>query len=282
MRKLLSIFKCGMATALFSTIAFSAEAQTSAPSGISMNTIKNGNTRYPPSDAFVELLQRSAYLTKPETLHYLHHFPAIVFRAMSHYYLVQRNGTSCSLATATMILNTVRDIQSHQRLDKPATQNEVLEMVNNPLWDAATADDGPGVTLEQCGQLLKEMFAAYNIKGVSVEIVYVNDKSETMRKTIHQDLVDINNANNGTTLLALNFDDRTFINFDIDVGHISPVGGYDPVTGLVLILDVDREWTGPYWISEETMLDGMNTLNQSEDLSKPTYRGYVRIRIESP
>ena len=176
-----------------------------------------------------------------------------------------------------MLLNTIRDIQFGHHLDRPATQNEVLEMVNDPVWDAATADDGPGVDLDHFGILLKEMFVAYKLQGITVEVIHVDDKSEKTRQQIHRNLLDIENGDGAVTLLALNFDDRCFINANVDVGHISPVGAYDLLTRLVLVFDVDREWTGPYWITEEMLLNGLNTVNKDVKGTTPTYRGYVRI-----
>ena len=40
--------------------------------------------------------------------------------------------------------------------------------------------------------------------------------------------------------------------------HISPVGAYDGTTRRVLILDVDREWYSPYWVSDEDLLATCN------------------------
>ena len=256
--------------ALFGSLSAEPLAQRS-------QTVTNGNIVYPPSSGFVDVLQRSEYLFQSQTKSYLQHSRALIFHAMSPYYAIQRNNTSCSLATATMILNTVRAILSHRHLDAPATQNEILEMVNDPLWDSATADEGPGVTLDQLGQLLQKMFHVYEIEGVSLEVVHVDDKSEKTRQTLHQDLMDLAHEKQETTLLALNFDDRCFISCKDNEGHISPVGAYDPHTGLALVFDVDREWTGPYWITEETLLNGLNTL----DSSGQKYRGYVRIRLPS-
>lgn len=247
----------------------------------SSTTIRNGDLAYPPSFAMIDVLQRSGYLSLPETQKYLQQYKAPLFRLLSPYYIVQRNGTSCSLATATMILNAARQSLNPNELAKPATQNEVLEMVNDPLWDAATGDEGPGVTLEQYGFFLRKMFASYGLKKVEVEVVYVQDTSEETKRKIHEDLLATANEHETKVFLALDFDDATFISIPISLGHISPVGGYDPSTKLVLILDVDREWTGPYWISEETMIKGLNTLDETEGLTKPTYRGYIRITLPS-
>jgi len=276
-RNFLSTVTAGM---LFAALVFSTETTSTPPPPPS--TIKNGNTAYPPSHAFIEILQRSGYLFKPETERYLQNYNALVFHAMSPYYVVQRNNSSCSLATATMLLNTIREIQSHQHVDTPATQNEVLERVKIPLWNDQTADDDqPGVdSVVQFGQFLKQMFSAYKIDGISVDVIQVKDKSEETRQRIHQDLLALSNENAITTLLALNFDDRSFINANEDSGHISPVGGYDPLTRLGLVLDVDRQWTGPYWLTEEAMVNGLNTIDTDENNSLSTYRGYIRIRLK--
>ena len=69
--------------------AFSADVAEITPF-ISPRTIKNGSIVYPSSQAYVDLLQRSGYLFKPETENYLQHFRAPVFHALSPYYVVQR------------------------------------------------------------------------------------------------------------------------------------------------------------------------------------------------
>src|SRR5438445_9635091 len=102
------------ASSLFSYASKTADSISLQQSpDISQKTIQNGNQVYPPSSAFAELLQRSAYITKPETQKYLKTYRAPLFQTLTPYYVVQRNGTSCSLATATMILNAVREIQSN-------------------------------------------------------------------------------------------------------------------------------------------------------------------------
>lgn len=264
----------------YSFISFSSGiAQESFRQGCSEATIERGEVCYPPSHAFMEVLQRSAYLVQPQTQRYLQKSPALMFHLLSPYYTVQRNGTSCSLASATMVLNAVRELRLQRPLEKAASQNEVLEKVNDPLWLEATKDEGPGVTLEQYAVFLNKMFTAYGVGGVSVECLYVENRSEALLQQIHGDLMAVGDDKQVTTFLLLDFDDATFIQVPTTFGHISPIGAYDAENHLVLILDVDREWTGPYWITEKTLIDGLNTLDGTEGLTKPTYRGYIRIRV---
>ena len=44
---------------------------------------------------------------------------------------------------------------------------------------------------------------------------------------------------------------------DWDGPHISPIAAYDAERRRVLILDVDRQWYGPYWTSDEKLLEAM-------------------------
>jgi hypothetical protein len=46
--------------------------------------------------------------------------------------------------------------------------------------------------------------------------------------------------------------------------HISPIGAYDAASGRVLVLDIDREYYGPYWVSVEQLLIAVSA-------STPTY-----------
>ena len=63
---------------------------------------------------------------------------------------------------------------------------------------------------------------------------------------------------------------------DAEAGHISPVGAYDPSTQRVLILDSDRKWYEPYWVSEKTFLRGIST----RDSESKQNRGLVVVRLK--
>jgi hypothetical protein len=57
------------------------------------------------------------------------------------------------------------------------------------------------------------------------------------------------------------------------VGHFAPVAAYDARLGRVLILDPDRQWYEPYWVSDQTLLAGMAT----KDPQAKRARGYLWI-----
>lgn len=244
---------------------------------LSMSSVENGREIFPPSYAFVDILQRSGYIYLPETQSYFQTHPAPQYDLLTTYYTVQRNDTSCSVAACAMVLNSLKEIKEGKRLEKIASQNEILEMVNDPLWDRATSDEGTGVTLEQYATFLRKCFKAYGIQDVSVEVVYVENQSEQVEKRLTQDLIDATTILG--TFLLFDFEQSMLINSNYPIGHISPVGGYDAKTNRVLVLDVDRVWTGPYWVNEKRLLEAMNTYDETEGLSKPTYRGYIKVKL---
>jgi hypothetical protein len=74
--------------------------------------------------------------------------------------------------------------------------------------------------------------------------------------------------------LISNFNQKVFTD-DSEVGHFAPVGAFDPEKSRVLILDPDREYYEPYWVSVNDFIDGMNTKDSSGD----QYRGYLSITL---
>lgn len=254
------------------------QAQVQLDQGISAATLRNGNLAYPPSLSFSDVLLRSGYLSQAETQEFMHSNSSLYWMRLAPYYTVQRNNTSCSLATATMILNCILEIQ-HPGQTKVFSQNEVLEQVGEGLWNFATTDEGPGVTLDQYFCFLQKMLATFGVEGAQVERIFVENLSPDTVEEIHADLLAIADHKATPTFLLADFEDAIYLGIDLYVGHISPVGGYDPEKQRVLIMDTDRLWNGPYWISEATFLQGMNTLDQTEGLTRPTYRGYIKITL---
>jgi len=58
--------------------------------------------------------------------------------------------------------------------------------------------------------------------------------------------------------------------------HISPIGAYDEARQRVLILDVDRVWYSPYWVSDEDLLMAINHATKSHGAG-----GLIHIHFDS-
>ena len=47
------------------------------------------------------------------------------------------------------------------------------------------------------------------------------------------------------------------------VGHVAPVAAFDAKAGRVLVLDTDRDYYEPYWVSEAAFIRSMNTVDKA-------------------
>lgn len=202
--------------------------------------------------------------------------PAPDFWSLIGYYIPQFNGAACSAASVTMVLNAARAHLSQTVDDKRVTQTDLVEKVNVHHWkerlSAAGFEGEHGLSLELLGQVTEAAFKEYGFKKVLVKVVHVTDASPQTRRQMIRDLRQ--NEKTDRDFVIANFNQRFFTD-DADVGHISPVAAFDEQNQKVLILDPDREYYEPYWVSVDTLLSGMATL----DASAKSHRGYIIVRV---
>lgn len=198
--------------------------------------------------------------------------PAPDFWALIPYYAAQANEASCSVASVVMVLNASRRSKELGSEEKLISQKELLKRVNDPMWKRnAEGMLARGVTLDQLGKLIEKSFTSYGLKGVRAEVFHA-DASPELAAKLHAMLV--TNEKSAKDFIIANFDQEVFTG-DTHVGHIAPVAAYDEVKKRVLVLDPDREWYEPYWVSEETFLKGMMT----QDRQAGKNRGWVWVRV---
>lgn len=204
---------------------------------------------------------------------YVRKSPAPDFWALMPYYAAQDNDAMCSVASTAMVVNASRSGRKLGSDDELATQKELLKRVKNESWvKGVTGMLARGVTLDQLGPIVKESLEAYGVAGATVEVVHAEDLSEGMRKRLRAALTA--NEKSARDFIIANFDQKVFTG-DAQVGHIAPVGAYDASARRVLVLDPDRQWYEPYWVSEETFLKGMTT----RDSQSGKNRGYVWVKL---
>ncbi len=190
------------------------------------------------------------------------------FWALIPYYAPQQTGSSCSVAAATMVVNAAR-VGHVLRAEEPlATEAQVIKNSKSTAWRFSVGLMGRGVLLDDLGGYLTSGLAGYDAKPKWVEMIHANPDS---RLKIHQILVEM--EKNPKEFLIANFVQGVYTG-DAPVGHFAPVGAYDSENQRVLILDPDREWYEPYWVSEDVFFKGMNTVDQS---AKGAYRGLIRV-----
>ncbi len=191
-----------------------------------------------------------------------------LFSRLISSYVPQQNEHSCSLASITMLVNSLRAARS-----KPVTQAELLDIVGDDAWRSAVGPDGEGVPLQRLAGLVERSLMTFEIERVALEVVHVDRVSETARAKVRQVLNGV--ARSPNQFLLANFLQSVYVGTQAAIGHHAPVAGYDACRRRVFILDPDRHLYGPYWVSEDRFLEGMATCDESCGTS----RGYVSVRI---
>ena len=200
------------------------------------------------------------------------HSASYAYRSLSPYYVQQENESSCSLATITMIVNAL--LSQTATNFTPQTQKEVLERSHDRTWTKAVARGGPGITLNQCASILKKVLRAYGLHVPRVDVRHVSHPHPS-KGLLHKALHLLASKKRLRCLLIANFDQSILIPIGTPVGHFSPLGDYNISSRHVLVMDVDREWTGPYWVKRSRLLRSLHTV----DTDSRIYRGYLAIWI---
>jgi len=195
--------------------------------------------------------------------------------ALSPYYVPQVNGKSCSVASVAMVLNAARKNQEFTSDDQLITHESLLKNAKDQKWSDAVnlIKPGGGITLDELKTNVEESLNAYGFKNFSVK-AYHMENTKASKEELHKNLVE--NEKSANDFIIINFVQGVFTG-DADIGHISPIGGFDEKRKRVLVMDVDREWYEPYWVSEAVLADGMAT----QDKTSGVNRGYLYIKLDS-
>src|SRR3569623_1127476 len=101
---------------------------------------------------------------------YIQKNPAPAYWALSPYLLHQHTDCSCSLATATMLLNGARAMDGVSRIGQFVSERGLLERMADPEWERGiTPPDGGGASLVELRDKLERALALYGLSGWSVE-----------------------------------------------------------------------------------------------------------------
>jgi hypothetical protein len=198
--------------------------------------------------------------------------------AMAGYYVPQFNGYACSVASVTMVLNAARAGIAKTSDDKLILQQALLDAVNVENWKDRLSDGGHNGkhgmhNLEQLAAVTEASFRTHGFPKAVVTVVRVKDGSAKSRAMVRKALVA--NERSAHDFIIANFNQQKFTD-DSDAGHIAPVAAFDATRDRVLMFDPDRDWYEPYWISLDTFVAGMATLDSGAGAN----RGFVLVRVE--
>ncbi|MCX5880418.1 MAG: hypothetical protein NTU74_00920 [Deltaproteobacteria bacterium] len=199
---------------------------------------------------------------------------------LAPFYIPQINEISCSVASVTMVLNgIIRAGHNLKAEDINVTQAKLIERINALNWKDRVTPGGVngerGLKLDQLEIVVKEALLQYEVSNFEIDRIEVANVDATTLKKFRHDLA----ANEDSGM------DYILIHFVQDVvteaqggpyPHISPIGAYDKVHKRVLVMDVDRDWYEPYWVSDKRLL-----LAMSKKTERFGFGGYLWIRVKS-
>jgi len=182
--------------------------------------------------------------------------------ALFRHHVKQFHESSCSVASVVSIINAI--LQKDRPLNlPPITQQEILEKVRAAHWKERMGAKGyrgrKGLPLAVLAQVVRASLGAYGIDYQYLDTVQAQggDKlSGPIRKTLVARLEQFETR--GNCLILAHFDQGSFVR-ELNIPHISPVGGFDPKTLKITLLDVDQSQPHPYEISFDTFYRGIST-----------------------
>lgn len=205
--------------------------------------------------------------------------PAPDFWALIGFYVPQFNGAACSVASLSAVVNAARATRGLRTgsEDANAQQSKLLDDVKVEDWKSRVmtllSNGYPmGIHLDALAQVAQAALRQYGFPHATAEAIHANDTSEATLQKIRGVLSQ--NEKSADDFLLSNFDQIVFTD-DAHAGHIAPVGAYDAARKRVLILDPDREYYEPYWVSDVTFVKGLATADKSAGKN----RGLVWIKL---
>jgi len=204
---------------------------------------------------------------------YIQRNPAPAYWALSPYLIHQHTDASCSLATATMLLNGARAIEGQAEIGRFVSERGLLERMADPDWEKEiTPPNGNGISLLALGEKLVKALRLYELPHWQVDLCTISAADAAASEAFRAQLVAMEAK--GDRLIAGNYHLATTYGDQWDVGHFSPVGAYDGATDRVLLLDVWKADYEPCWLPLARLVEGMT--QRSASTGNP--RGYLALR----
>ena len=206
------------------------------------------------------------YGSQATRLHDSHEFiaknAAPDYWAISPYYIPQQDEGACILASFTMTLNALRASDALTASDELISQPKLLKDIQDET--AAKRfyiNHGKSISLDEMADLFKKASADLIHKTVRVDVLHADATDPKFAAKLEKILIE--NEKSAKNFIVANFL-QSELTGDPEgaMGHVSPVAAYDAKTKRVLIMDPDRQYYEPYWVSLDTFIKGLNTLDK--------------------
>jgi hypothetical protein len=194
---------------------------------------------------------------------YFSHHVAPDFWALSPYYVSQQDEGACILASFAMTLNALRADEKLTAADELILQPKLLKAISADGGPAKRfyIDHGKSVTLDEMAPLFQKAAKLLIHKNVQVDVLHADAADPKFGAKLEKLLIE--NEKSAHNFIIANFLQSEFTGDpEGAVGHASPIAAYDAKTKRVLILDPDRQYYEPYWVTLSAFIKGLNTLDK--------------------
>ena len=178
------------------------------------------------------------------------------------HYVRQFHESSCSVASVACVVNTLLEHQGRLPA-RPVTQQDLLNRVTAAHWKQRMGPNGyrgrRGLPLPVLGQVVTASLQVFDIDHQGVDVVPATrdpEKTAVFLRTLKSRLARFERSGDG--IIIAHFDQGSLVP-DLNIPHISPVGGFDPDTGGVTLLDVDTSQPCPYTVPFDRFFRAIST-----------------------
>ncbi|MBU0991005.1 MAG: phytochelatin synthase family protein [Proteobacteria bacterium] len=228
------------------------------------------------------------YVAKPVSVN-----PVASHHELSHrskfllvHYVHQFNDAACSVATVATVLNAIMDM-NHGNSHHTISQKEILNTVRVVDWKERIMPSGRGtkrgLPLKELGIAVENTLKTYKISFEKISVTHLDHKDldwPVERETLLNRLTAFEQSDN--QYMIAHFNQGIFLK-GLHLPHISPVGAFKVNTKEVLVLDVDKDGPGPYWVPFDVFFKGLsNDFNGKLADYGYTGGGYVQFQLNLP
>lgn len=189
--------------------------------------------------------------------------PAADFWALIPYYIPQETGPGCSAANIAMILNAARvglPLSSDDELitfknlvDKYAEKKYARAIKGNvPPMGTLFANTNLAKVLKSAADKLKITNPATSVAFAEVDQKNLKASRERFIEALKQ------NEKSANDFIFFSFVQGKATGDPEGGAHVATVGAYDEDKNLVLVLDPDRKYYEPYWISADKLFEAIS------------------------
>lgn len=190
------------------------------------------------------------------------------FWALTPYYEGMREGHSASAASVAMMLNSLRQNTRYSSSDELVTEESLLKKVTAENWAEQIRGEKPkGISLNQLGVIVTASLASF---GLTQHVAEVIPASSSLDKAKIMKILTANERSDEDFIIAHYIQSAFTGDPEGAVGTFSPVAAFNANSKQVLILETDRKYYEPYWVSLDTFTSGLNDLKAKDDPKKNT------------